>query len=397
MLDRFHALDQWLFQQQNFWQEAPFTHQQLSWEAQHPELGQWLRQQSLEHAEHYQGQPHALLNAPAPFAELAEQAQRLSSLGPHPQHPSHTIPARFAVDVPGRKWQQIEAFARCLPPPAQTVHWLDWCSGKSHLGRHLLHRLGGKLTSLEWDAALVEQAQQLSAKHQLTATHRIQDVLAESCQQHVSAQHSPIALHACGDLHLQLLRLASRQGCPQLAVAPCCYNRIASHDYQPLSQTARGAQLALTRSDLRLTLRESVNAGQRDRRLRDQSMARRLAFDQLCRERLGQTDYQSTPAAANKWLHLPFHQWANRVAEHMQRPLTLDSHDDEAEALGWQRLAQIRNLELVGNLFRRPLELWLLLDRALFLHEQGYHTRLGTFCPRELTPRNALLLATKSD
>jgi hypothetical protein len=48
-------------------------------------------------------------------------------------------------------------------------------------------------------------------------------------------------------------------------------------------------------------------------------------------------------------------------------------------------------------LFRRPLELWLNLDRALFLAEQGYFVRLGTFCDTSLTPRNLLLLAERAE
>ncbi|MNY82370.1 hypothetical protein D3C86_2244270 [compost metagenome] len=47
------------------------------------------------------------------------------------------------------------------------------------------------------------------------------------------------------------------------------------------------------------------------------------------------------------------------------------------------------------GLFRRPLEVWLLLDRALYLQEQGYAVRLGTFCDYRLTPRNLLLLAER--
>ena len=55
----------------------------------------------------------------------------------------------------------------------------------------------------------------------------------------------------------------------------------------------------------------------------------------------------------------------------------------------------MRNLELLRGLFRRPLEVWLLLDRALYLQEQGYRVRLGQFCPAQLTPRNLLLLAER--
>ena len=55
----------------------------------------------------------------------------------------------------------------------------------------------------------------------------------------------------------------------------------------------------------------------------------------------------------------------------------------------------MRNLELVRGLFRRPLELWLVLDRALFLSERGYEVQLGEFCDSHLTPRNLLLLAQR--
>jgi hypothetical protein len=53
----------------------------------------------------------------------------------------------------------------------------------------------------------------------------------------------------------------------------------------------------------------------------------------------------------------------------------------------------VRNLELLRNLFRRPLELWLILDRALYLGERGYDVRVGTFCDSHITPRNLLIIA----
>ena len=55
----------------------------------------------------------------------------------------------------------------------------------------------------------------------------------------------------------------------------------------------------------------------------------------------------------------------------------------------------MRNLELVRGLFRRPMELWLVLDRALYLSERGYEVQLGEFCDSHLTPRNLMLLAQR--
>jgi hypothetical protein len=64
-------------------------------------------------------------------------------------------------------------------------------------------------------------------------------------------------------------------------------------------------------------------------------------------------------------------------------------------AVGRRRFRQVRRHELLRHLFRRPLELWLVLDYAVFLEEQGYRVRLGTFCERTLTPRNLLLDARR--
>jgi hypothetical protein len=43
--------------------------------------------------------------------------------------------------------------------------------------------------------------------------------------------------------------------------------------------------------------------------------------------------------------------------------------------------------------FRRAIEVWLVLDRALYLQQQGYHVSVTTFCEKQLTPRNILILA----
>ena len=48
-------------------------------------------------------------------------------------------------------------------------------------------------------------------------------------------------------------------------------------------------------------------------------------------------------------------------------------------------------LDLVRHRFRRVLELWLVLDRAQYLLEAGYRVGVGTFCARELSPRNLLI------
>ena len=394
LLARFTALDTFLTAHQALWKPRPFTHLQLPWETSHPELSRWLRQRSLEAAENDHHQPWLMEDAPAPFPELAAISRALSAVAELPasmlEAPSH----RLNVDVPGRKWQQIEAFASRLHFTTQPTHWLDWCAGKGHLGRRLLHG-EQQLTCLEYDPALVASGQQLSLRHRLPATHLQQDVLAADATQALHPGHTPVALHACGDLHVRLMQLASAAGCAQLAIAPCCYNRINTERYQALSDAAKGSALQLSLDDLSLPLTETVTAGARVRRQRDQSMARRLGFDLLQRHIRGCDDYLPTPSLPSAWLEKSFAQYCIDLAT-LKDLSTVGTPDWVAlEAAGHQRLAEVRNLELLRGLFRRPLELWLVLDRALFLNQKGYEVRLGTFCETPLTPRNLMLLAER--
>ncbi|MGN4048719.1 methyltransferase [Pseudomonas sp. SM4] len=394
LLARFTALDAFLIEHQALWKPRPFTHLSLDWEASYPELSSWLRGRSLEDAENAHNQPADLVDAPEPFASLAALSAELSAVGELPGHTLDAAGHRLNVDVPGRKWQQIEAFASRLSFASQPTHWLDWCSGKGHLGRRLLGS-EQQLTCVEYDPQLVASGQALSQRHHLHALHVQQDVLAADASAVLSATQTPVALHACGDLHVRLMQLASAAGCRQMAIAPCCYNRISRSEYQPLSHVGLASLLQLSLEDLALPMSETVTAGARVRRQRDTSMARRLAFDLLQRQVRGVDEYLPTPSLPSAWLDKSFDDYCHDLAD-LKELSTVGTPDWAAlESAGWQRLAEVRNLELLRGLFRRPLELWLSLDRALFLAEQGYVVRLGTFCESALTPRNFLLLAER--
>nr|BFE92253.1 methyltransferase [Pseudomonas brassicacearum subsp. brassicacearum] len=395
LLARFTALDTFLTAHQALWKPRPFTHLQLPWETSHPELSQWLRQRSLEAAENDHHQPWLMEHAPAPFPELAAISRALSAVAELPastlEAPSH----RLNVDVPGRKWQQIEAFASRLHFTTQPTHWLDWCAGKGHLGRRLLHG-EQQLTCLEYDPALVASGQQLSLRHRLPATHLQQDVLAADATQALHPGHTPVALHACGDLHVRLMQLASAAGCAQLAIAPCCYNRINTERYQALSDAAKGSVLQLSLDDLSLPLTETVTAGARVRRQRDQSMARRLGFDLLQRHIRECDDYLPTP-------HCPAPGWKKILRPILHRSggpeRLIHSRHAGLARLGSSRPSAPGRSAQPGVVARPfPAATGALAGTgsgAVPQSKKGYEVRLGTFCETPLTPRNLMLLAER--
>lgn len=395
--ERFTALDQLLLDHQSLWHGQPFTEQSLAWETDHPGLSAWLRVQSLEHADQHQLDPWQLAqnsSVPEPFPRWAQITKQLGSTCPLPHHPIKQLPEAMSRGIPGRKWQQIEAFASCLPPHWQGSCWLDWCAGKGHLGRRLAWP-DDCLCCIEHDVQLVEDGKQLSELWQVQASHQHCDALGEQSVPHLAASDTWVALHACGDLHTSLLRHTTGQGVRRLAIAPCCYNRIRASHYQPLSTRGQASGLQLDRSMLGLPLQATVTAGAAEVRKRNRNMAWRLGFDLLQRQWRGKDEYLPVPSLANRWQHDNFADWCLAAAELKGIEAGPVSNWQAAEQAGWQRLAKVRNLELVQGLFRRPLELWLLLDMALFLQEQGFTVQLGEFCPQQLTPRNLLLLAER--
>ncbi|WP_120995072.1 methyltransferase [Stutzerimonas urumqiensis] len=392
LVDRFRAVDAFLVQHQALWRPRPFTYRVLPWEASHPALASWLRERTLEQAEAAHREPTSL-EAPEPFPTLARQALEASRLPELPVARLIGGTDEPPAGVPGRKWQQVRAFGAHLPRHDGPRHWLDWCAGKGHLGRHLWQE-GDQLTCLEWDPALCAAGKSVSVAQGVAAVHRCQDVMADSASELLTGTW-PVALHACGDLHVRLIEAAIAGRVDALAVAPCCYNRTQDEHYRPRSQTATHSPLTLSRDDLGLPLSETVTAGARERRQRDQSMAWRLAFDHLQRQLRKQDSYLPTPSLPVAWLKQPFARYCEHLAQLKGLAVPHAQDWQRLEAIGWRRLAEVRNLELVRGLFRRPLETWLLLDRALLLAENGYEVLLGTFCPSRLTPRNAMLVARR--
>ena len=127
-------LDQLLVESDRLWRFRCFDQRDYPWQTTHPVLAQAL--DNLDDSE---------LAALESDSQLAWQWGRrflpqLAHLGQLSQLPvlqqrSLTIPQRFEVGIPGRKWQQIQPFLAAIPETQQST--LEWCAGKGHLGRLL--------------------------------------------------------------------------------------------------------------------------------------------------------------------------------------------------------------------------------------------------------------------
>lgn len=381
---RYAALAALLDAHADLWRPAPFHSPRPAWCERHPALTAKLLALSDARLEALADDTAALIQI------LVEHRPTLAALPAlietkRLDQPSDEVPERLLSHIPGRKQAQIRAFADALDPPRQPL--LEWCAGKGHLGRLLAWRHGQPVDSLEIDAQLVAAGQTLAQRAEVDQRFIQTDALAAESGAHTTGRHA-VALHACGDLHLALIEHTVRQCNPALDLAPCCYYRIASPHYQPLNADAG---LVLSRDELHLAVTETVTAGARQRRERDQAQAWKLAFLEW-RASLGIDRLRTFKPIPQAWLTGPFEHWLGRVC--VREGLAAPGGSAESlQKLGWQRQAEVRRLELTRLAFRRALEIWLVLDRAVYLQRAGYRVRIGEFCPRSLTPRNLLIQA----
>ncbi|PSJ38660.1 methyltransferase [Zobellella taiwanensis] len=385
LADLFNTLSTLLLRHQSDWRPLPFACTSLPWPELAPVLAS-LDDASLDRLEQDEAAVHALL-APWRPEVVAALDWRLPEL----RRAANYATPRWSSGIPGRKWAQICDFGANVDANHPI---LEWCAGKGHLGRLLALRSGRPVTSLEWNPDLCRQGEQLADSLGLDHRFVCADALAADAAALFTANQQALALHACGELHLRLLRHAAAAGTRAIALSPCCYHLIDGNDYRPLSAAGRRQDPGLGRHELRLPLQQQVTGGARIARLRHIEQGWRLAFDVLQRSLRGQDRYLPLPAFPKQLLSGDFTAFARWACERkgLRLPEPFDPAPWLARAEGRRQL--VRRIELVRHLYRYPLELWLLLDRALFLEEQGYWVRLGTFTACANTPRRYLIQAS---
>ncbi|MCW8888607.1 MAG: SAM-dependent methyltransferase [Gammaproteobacteria bacterium] len=385
-----HQLDSLLSESVSLWRPQPYKERRSAWSTHRPELTEALLQLSDRELAVLNDNHEKLLNWLIPFVPELVTLQELNRLPTLSTTPLTDLGPHFNISIPGRKLTQIEAFAGAVGKISHPI--VEWCGGKGHLGRQLAANWQQPVTTLELNPELCDAGEHLAGRAQIDQRfHRI-DVLSEESTQHLPKHHS-VALHACGDLHRTLIKRAVDALAPAIDVAPCCYHLGQSDEYHPFSE---GLQLKLNRDELRLAVTETVTSSARDLKWRDQEMAWKLGYEQLRQEISGSDHYQSMKPIDKSWLRGNFKIFCKNLA--LREKLNIDYEIDwpHYESLGWQRQREVMRLSLLRNAFRRPLEMWLVLDIANYLSVHHYSVVIGEFCPRKTTPRNILISARRN-
>ena len=406
------TLTELLSQHRALWEERPFVRDALTWPSRFPEVAEWLTSLSDESLSAAERGAFPRGSRPAPFVEW-ESAVAACAHVERPAARPDSHHQRLPWHTSARKAEQVTAFAEMvsqnLPPDASVI---EWCAGKGYLARHLSAGNHRATTCMEQDAAICTRGQELDEREDLRSTWVTTDV---KTVQDLDPSSCVVALHACGSLHRHLVRVAARSRCRQIAFSPCCYQKglvapPVSQDftrapvlgnlpppratalYSPLSEEVCCRDLQLDEHALRLATADRVFLKRRVVRARQREQLYRLGLDLWLRRALDLTERCSVPGIPQRQFRESFDSFVHSMAERFGwrcSNASLAGIEEQAR----QELRRIRALEVVRRLFRRSLELWVVLDAALYLTERSYHVSVTEFVAREVTPRNLLVLA----
>jgi hypothetical protein len=341
--------------------------------------------------EEYEISPHHHPQAPELLMQLYQEAAKYTEL-PTLAIGKHQENMREKNNIKERKWSQISALLDCVRPTNTRVI-VDWCCGKGHLGRTFANRKHKKLIGVEVNAELCKKGQQLAFA--ITPTFiccNVFDTVPD-----FPSESTFLALHSCGDLGDKALQIVVQQNATSLYLVPCCHHKISTDTRYPLSQIALQSGLLFTKAELMIPSTFETVSPKRHRRRRRQEMRYRIALDLMLRDVEGRTTYRSFSSVPDAWKELSFVEFVKQMQnrEGFSIPMGWKKHDWEER--GRDKLRQIRAVASVRSLFSRAIEVWQVLDKALWLEEKGWHVELGTFCSPEISPRNILLRGVVRD
>jgi hypothetical protein len=391
---QFESISQALLGYRDLWSPSPFKSLHPSWVEQYPALRAFVLRLSDEQVEVYSTDINLFVNAVSSIFPAAQQLLELAKIPAIAKTEVSAIDLRFfKAGIKQRKWEQIQAFESCIPWLQQPL--TEWCSGKGYLAQLYGLRHQQPVHCVEYDSAICKSGIAHASKFSIDAQFHQADVVKDNTDKLFEDPTSFVALHACGQLHLNLIEQVINHSIKHVAIAPCCYHLLPTVRYSPLSTPGKQTGLILTKEEMRLALEEHVTGTSAELSKHRQLQHYRLAFDEYCKASLNTNDYTPTPALAQSWAKVPVGQLMQHLAELKQMEIPASIDWQPWLDIGHVRYQNYRRYSLPRYMFRRLIELWLVLDRAIVLQENGYNIDLGEFCEKSMTPRNLMIIGQK--
>lgn len=201
-----------------------------------------------------------------------------------------------------------------------------------------------------------------------------------------------IGLHSCGPLSTYLIQFGVRKNLSEIISFGCCYHKIT--DEYNLSKIAKQEGLEFTNNALHLAGRSSAVVDEFDMQKRFKIKSYRYALHYYLYDRFG-FDFYSVGNSNPSDFEKDFSAYAKKY--HKGNELEKIDNNELNYFFNLDRTQELIKKNFLADLIRiqlgRVIEVYLLMDRALYLKESGWNVKLAELFDRKMSPRNILIYA----
>jgi len=208
-----------------------------------------------------------------------------------------------------------------------------------------------------------------------------------------------VGLHTCGNLANSQLFAASKAECPIVLNFSCCYYKMSGKDYF-ISNYGKRCQLRLTPEARTLagrSSRKSRDAYDLSKRVKRYRYLIHLFFY----HEMGIRKFRALGNSPRSLYRGDFVEYGLEQLRRIGRADNSVMARKLQSFYGEEKYREIVHQMILANIIRsvaaRPLELLLLLDRAIYMEEQGYQVTLAEYFDEVLSPRNIGILAANEN
>ncbi len=277
---------------------------------------------------------------------------------------------------------------------------LDIGGGAGHLARHIAAQWSLDTVSIDREALFQQEGLRLLQrrpwKNLIQKPFQFVTGIFPDCLETSDAwnPHRPtlsVGLHTCGPLAWEHLKLVSEH--VVVLNFGCCYDKLQLEKDLEQSVVARENPMGWTAEALFLMTRGGKERGFDDFRFQHRVQLYRFALHHFLQDELGLKDFVPVGQTAARHYRGSFASYAANRLEQMKLPMpcsesAIEDYFQKQEAM----LEEQWTAALLRNRMARPLEVLLILDRAMLFEERGYQSELYEIFNPQLSPRNIGIL-----
>jgi len=356
------------------------------------ELGRLPTEQRLEH-ENELATDH-ITNAQ--YLEYLHQIKSLMNIESD-QFSEEQIPQILKKKMSQKKQHELVVIKQQLEK-MDFNHYLDIGSGAGHLSSYLLWENDRTSTCIDQSRDFQEIGIKKLSRDLPELLQRIQFKQAtfdRTAEIAAPANSALLGLHACGDLSVELLESFKKSHHKGFLNYGCCYHKLSEHNLN-LSKLAKKNPLNFTNHSLTLAAKSYKSKSKEEMKLRDKVKLFRYGLHIYLKDQFD-LDFISIGNGTKKDYDGVFSDYAKKYAGNYLEATSKEELETFIQSNSTkEKINLLQSLGIIRSHLARLIEIYLILDRALYLKENGYQVQVTETFDKDISPRNISLWALRS-